>query len=154
MILDQLQNAASYASLHPRLKQAFDFLNSVHLDQLQPGQIEVDGKDLYVLVQQYQPKSVEEGKWEAHRIYFDVQYLHTGCERIDYAPLDTMKTGQYDPVKDYLPMTGSGQPLILTPGTFAVFFPQDAHKPGLIAKNQELVKKIVVKCRIDMNSQL
>jgi len=39
--------------------------------------------------------------------------------------------------------------LLATPDKFFIFFPSDAHKPGLIAGKADSVKKIVIKLRID-----
>ena len=37
----------------------------------------------------------------------------------------------------------------MRPGLFAVFFPQDAHMPGLAVDQPEPVKKMVIKIRWD-----
>ncbi|NTV77854.1 MAG: DUF386 domain-containing protein, partial [Clostridiales bacterium] len=50
--------------------------------------------------------------------------------------------------RDFQAMTGSGSTLNLTAGTFAVFFPQDAHMPGLTVEAPTKVKKVVVKCEL------
>ncbi|MHB8088995.1 MAG: YhcH/YjgK/YiaL family protein, partial [Anaerolineaceae bacterium] len=93
-------------------------------------------------------KPLAEGKWEAHRRYLDVQYMLSGCERIDFALLHTMKLGEYNAEKDFQAMSGSGSTLNLVEGSFAVFFPQDAHMPGLAVGKPEWVKKVVVKCEL------
>ncbi len=146
MIYDQLSNSALYQSIHPRLKQAFDYLRSTDLDTLSPGRFELDGNTLFVLVQEYEPKPVEQGKWEAHRRYVDVQYMLRGCERIDHGLIDHMQLGEYNPEKDFQALNGQGQTLSLQEGSFAVFFPQDAHMPGLTSDDTGIVKKIVLKC--------
>jgi YhcH/YjgK/YiaL family protein len=148
MIFDMLANASLYEAITPRLKIAFDYLRSTDLSTLPVGRIAVDGSHVYVMVQEYTTKPLSEGKWESHRRYIDVQYMHSGTERIDFALLNTMKLGEYVAEKDFQAMSGSGNPLILVPGSFAVFFPQDAHMPGLAIGEPSQVKKIVVKCEL------
>jgi YhcH/YjgK/YiaL family protein len=148
MIYDILENSSLYEGIHPRLKQAFSYLNSNDLFALQPGRIDLDGDSLYVLVQEYSTKLLDEGKWESHRRYFDVQYMLDGCERIDFALLNTMSLGEYNPEKDFQAMSGNGQTLYLCAGSYAIFFPQDSHKPGLTTGVLTPVKKIVLKCEL------
>lgn len=39
--------------------------------------------------------------------------------------------------------------LLMTPGTYAVFFPEDVHRPFCMVEQPERVKKIVVKIDLD-----
>ena len=148
MIYDLLTNAALYSTLHPRLKQAYEFLQQTDLEKLEPGRFDLDGDALYVLVQEYAPKPLSDGKWEAHHRYMDVQFMLRGCERIDFGLIDHMQLGEYIPDKDFQALDGQGQTLLLEEGSFVIFFPQDAHMPGLMTDNTGVVKKIVVKCLI------
>jgi YhcH/YjgK/YiaL family protein len=148
MIFDTLSHSTLYASITPRLKIAFDYLTSTDLAELPVGRIDLDGNHVYAMVQEYTTKPLEEGKWEAHRRYLDVQYMLRGSERIDFALLNSMKLGEYIAEKDFQAMSGSGNPLNLVEGSFVVFFPQDAHKPGLVVGAPSQVKKIVVKCEL------
>jgi YhcH/YjgK/YiaL family protein len=52
----------------------------------------------------------------------------------------------YDPEKDvnFFSNTKNGCPLVMTPGCFAIFFPQDTHKP-LVRHQQNFTKKMVIK---------
>jgi len=42
-----------------------------------------------------------------------------------------------------------GLSLDLSAGYFAIFYPEDAHMPGLAVEGPESVKKVVVKVRVD-----
>ncbi len=148
MIFDMLSNCQFYKDITARLDIAFDYLTSTDLASLPIGRIDLDGEHVYVLVQEYLTKRPDQGFWEAHRRYLDVQYIHSGCERIDVALLNTMKLGEYAPERDFQALTGTGSPLNMVAGSFAIFFPQDAHMPGLACGMQLQVKKIVVKCEM------
>ena len=51
----------------------------------------------------------------------------------------------YDGTKDVAFFLGAGDWLTLTPGRFAIFFPQDVHLPCIQANAAQRVRKIVVK---------
>ena len=42
MIIDTLDNADKYISLHPRFAKAFEFIKSQNLETLEPGKFEID----------------------------------------------------------------------------------------------------------------
>lgn len=148
MIQDILENSSRYEALSPRFAKAFAFLRTVDGTQT-PGRHEIDGDDVFALVQTYATKPVESALFEAHRKYIDVQYLHQGRETILWAPLAAMKeaTMLYDDSKDAalwkrVPDT---TPLHLSAGHFAILFPEDAHAPCVEWENSQDVFKVVVK---------
>jgi len=148
MIFDQLARASRYVGLEQDFAAAFNYLSTHDLAGLPPGRIDLQGNDLYALVQEYSTKPFEQGAWEAHRRYIDVQCLVSGRERIYCAPLERLRAGVYVPEKDFLPLTGSGPWLDLSAGDFAIFFPEDAHMPGRTIEGPTAVKKVVVKVRV------
>ena len=90
MILDTLDNAARYESLNSRFAKAFAFLRTVDGTQ-ELGRHDLDGDACFALVQTYESKPIEKAKFEAHRKYIDVQFIHSGRETIVWAPLSSMK---------------------------------------------------------------
>jgi len=149
MIFDSLQNASTYLKLNSRFQQAFEFLQSPEFATLPAGKYELDGKDLYVAIDEYTTKAEGQGKWESHRKYIDIQLMIQGSERIFIAPLEKMEQGEYIPAKDFLPLFGNGESLTLTSGQFMIFFPQDAHKPSMAVDVPTAVKKAVVKVAVE-----
>ncbi len=149
MIADRLSNAHLYAAIHPRFVSAFEYLQRTDLQSLPVGRIELDGKNLYVMVQEYQTKLPEQGRWEAHRRYIDVQYVLSGKEIIRYANLGRLTLGEYDPERDFQALSGEGDNLSASSGDFVILFPQDAHMPGMAIDTPIPVKKIVVKVAVD-----
>ncbi len=49
------------------------------------GRHDLDGDDLFALVQEYTTRAADECVWEAHRRYIDVQFVVTGAERMGVA---------------------------------------------------------------------
>ena len=149
MILDQLEHASSYYSLGERFIRGFQFLQRREFERLGEGRHEILGTDLFAMVQSYDAKPIEQGKWEAHRTYADIQYIASGREMIGIAPLDQMTvTEAYDEARDVAFFTGSGQMFTLSAGGFAIFLPHDAHMPSLHVERPERVFKVVMKVRL------
>lgn len=145
MITDTITNRHLYRALNPKLGRAFDFIQETDLSALGVGKYVIDGEEIYALVQEFNAKPQEEGLWEAHRRYIDLQYVIRGAEQIGYAHLGRLTPGEYDDAKDWLPLSGEGDFITLNAGYFAIFMPEDAHMPGLAAGPDTAVKKLVVK---------
>ena len=147
MIVDCLSQAPLYYGLGSRIKQALLFLQSEDLARKAPGRYELDGENLFALIQQYETKPLSAGNWEAHRRYTDVQYVAEGTELMGFAPLGRLQiTREYQAAEDCLWLAGSGDFLTVHAGMFVIFSPCDAHMPGLVAASRpQQVKKVVVK---------
>ena len=148
MIFDTLENAAFYGSLNPLFEKAFRFLQKTDLANLPVGRIDLEGDALYALVQEYTTRDPEQGNWEAHRNYIDIQYVVSGAEKMGFANLKTMDLGEYVPERDFQALSGKGNEVAVFAGSFAVFFPQDAHLPGKWIGNPAPVRKVVFKVKV------
>lgn len=148
MILDRIENSTLYLALHPRFKQAFEYLSQIDIHTISVGRHEVDGDAMYALVQEYTTKQKGEGKWEAHRRYIDLQYVVQGTEGMGYANIHHLKQGEYVPEKDFLPLFGEGSQVILKSGCFVLLFPEDAHMPNMAVGEPSSARKIVLKIAV------
>lgn len=157
MILSDLAHLSTQMALPPGLAKALDFLMKSQSKDLPLGRVEIDGKNVYALVQAYDTLPVTpEIKFEAHRQYIDIQFIQTGEEVMGWTALEKLKTlTPYDPDKDVcygkLP-ADEMTPLRVFAGQAAVFFPEDAHAPKLAFSSPAPVKKIVVKVAVDAMS--
>lgn len=150
MILDRLTNAAHYRKLHPLFAQAFDALQAEDWTQRKDGRYELAGPRLYAMVQRYQSKPREQGKWEAHRRYIDIQYVAAGAEQLGWADRDSLRiTDSYDEAKEAMFLAGDGSFVKVAAGSFVVFLPHDAHMPGIALAGPEPVTKVVLKVAVD-----
>lgn len=148
MIVDHINNSHLYYALSPRIRNAFDYIHQVDLTSINVGRYEIDGENLYAMVQQYNTKPKESGTWEAHRRYIDLQFVIQGTERIGYANLGCLTQGEYNPNKDFLPLYGEGDFLTLKNGDFVILMPEDAHMPGIVVDTLSPVKKMVIKISV------
>lgn len=150
MICDRLENASWYQGLPRRIVRALEFLR--HGDPLSHalGRHDLEGDQLFALVQEYSTRGPAECRFEAHRRYCDVQFVASGVERIDVANIAAMTVVEpYDATKDVAFFSGDGDPLTMRAGTFAIFAPQDVHRPCIAHGAPQLVRKIVLKVQLD-----
>lgn len=150
MIVDKLKNARWYYGSGKKIQMALEWLQKTHLAGMTPGRYEIDGTNVYALVQEYTSKPRDPaqgaGKLEAHRKYIDVQYIVSGVEQIGYANTEDAKvTVPYDESKDVLFVDAPCDFVTLRAGMFMLLGPNDAHMPGIMAISSQPVRKVVVK---------
>ena len=149
MITDSLENASLYHSMHPLFNKAFDFLKQPGLACLSTGKYEIDGDKLFCIIAKETGRGREEATLEAHRKYIDIQYVIDGTEEMGWKPTRKCKNvkSEYDAKKDIVfyndePDSWS----IVQKGSFAIFFPEDAHAP-LVSDGK--IHKVVIKVLVD-----
>lgn len=144
--------AVSYFKNSERWDSAFTFLKNNDLASLEAKRHDLDGDNLFVSITDYNTKNEEDANYEAHRKYIDIQYVVSGAEMIDITPLSLKDSvyQAYDDTKDIeFFSVKEGKAFKADPELFFIFFPEDAHKPGLKIDTIAPVRKVVVKVRID-----
>lgn len=149
MILDRIENAPLYYAIHKRFQQAFEYIAGIDIHAIPVGRHEIDGANLYALVQEYETKLKEQGKWEAHRRYIDLQYVVQGAEGFGYTNIHHLQQGEYDAGKDFLPLQGEGDFITVKSGYFILLLPEDAHMPGMAIGESAPIRKIVLKIAVE-----
>jgi YhcH/YjgK/YiaL family protein len=145
MIIDVLENVNLYREVNSKFNKAFNFLRNMDLLKLDMGKYEIEGTNIYAIVDNYFTRSKGEGLWEAHRRYIDIQFVVKNKEQMGYASLGQMQNcTEYDQEKDILFFKGTGSYFIMPAGTFVILTPQDVHMPGIAIEKSEAVKKILV----------
>lgn len=153
MIIDKIDNMPLYKNSTAWLK-AMDFLKNISAD-CEDGEYEIEGESVFARVMTYDTKPLQEAFPEAHIKYLDIQTVLSGKELAMCLPLGDLdlKT-PYDDQTDlafYYPKIPALSEIILTPGYFAVFFPEDAHMPSIsINASPCRVKKVVIKIAVDV----
>jgi YhcH/YjgK/YiaL family protein len=151
MILDTIAKAGQYKAITRRFASAFDFINGMS-SRIAVGRHDVDGENVYAIVQKYTTRGNKRCQLEAHKRYIDIQYLYAGREIILWAPLSCLG-GVATPYNDtndaalygFVP---TARPLRICAGEFAILFPEDAHAPGCMWGAPCEVTKVVVKVRV------
>lgn len=150
MILTTLADSAPYEALGPRIAAGLRWLRSMD-PAIADGRHAIDGDEVFALVSTYDTVPGTEKRFETHVRHVDLQYVADGQERILHAPAAALSVETpYDPAADIAfyaepPFASS---LLMRRGDLAVFYPDDAHKPGCMAGARHTVKKVVVKVRV------
>lgn len=128
--------------------EAFAFIKDHDLETLSNGKHEIDGENVFASVTEGPTKYIDSTQWESHRKYIDLQYVIDGEELIAVNPVaHSTLTRPYDAKRDAANYTAHGKTYKATPTTFFIFFPTDAHRPGITPGGNKVVKKLVVKVR-------
>ena len=150
MIIDTIQNASKYFSIHPSFAKAFDYIGKTDLDTIEMGRYEIDGDNLKAIFSNKKGMTAGESiaKFECHNKHIDIQLCIDGVEQIGWKPREKCRAenGGYNVEKDV--QLYNEQPdmfFTLTNGQFAILFPEDVHAP-MIGDNE--IKKLVIKVKI------
>lgn len=152
MIVTDLAHVDRQVPMTASLKKAIAFLRQPETHLLADGRVDIDGENVYALVQRYETVVTDIPKFEYHRKYIDIQYIASGVEVIGWIPADRMAiTGAYDAEKDICfgsAPKGEMTSVHLRRGQLMVFYPEDGHAPKLAADTPAKVLKIVVKVAV------
>jgi len=150
MIADILKNRYLYENISPRIKTSLEYIANTDFSAIEPGKYEIDGENIFVLVQEYDSIPREQGKWECHRKYIDIQYIAEGVEQMGVNNIEKMQVAvEYNPEKDIAFLNGDGDYVTFSKGSYGIFFPEDAHQPRIAPEDiPGKVKKVVVKIKI------
>jgi YhcH/YjgK/YiaL family protein len=150
--INKREFAVSYFKNKQRWEKAFSFFKDNDLSKLEVKRYDIDGDNLFATVSEYLTKNEETTNFEAHRKYIDIQYVISGKETMNIAPLKTAReiVTQYDATKDieFLKVEKIVKHTA-TPSNFFIFFPDDAHRPGIREGVSSPVRKIVIKVKVE-----
>jgi YhcH/YjgK/YiaL family protein len=152
MITSAISNLSFYSNIHPNLAKAIDYILSTNFEEIAPGKYEVQGEEIFYMVNEYSTNPAHECEPEKHKIYTDIQFMIRGEEKFGY----TAFTNQ-QPSTDFLPdndvafYTIPGNKInyiTLRPGEFIIFFPSDIHQPEVYIDEPTTVRKVVFKIKL------
>ena len=147
MIFDSLHHIERYRSLHPGVYQALELLRDTDFGAKADGTYYVDGDNLFYFIQSYEPAPANDTP-EAHTKYIEIQCVLFGAERTNFGTLEDMTEEILPrPEGDIRFYRGATDSITVTAGKFAVFFPGDAHAPGIAIGSPAPVRKVVVKVK-------
>jgi len=150
MIFDKIRHLHRYSV--PMSNAVLKFIADHDCANLPDGEMEIEGRQLFVRIMSYYPKPPVENRFEIHRIYADVQYIVSGAEIMQTARLeDLTPSTDYDAKGDYHFFTANAttSDFIVQAGEFAVFYPNQAHRTSCVYEGYKgLVKKLVFKVKI------
>lgn len=155
MIYGNLYAKETEAAYTEKIQKALKILRETDVTDMHHGKYPIDGDNLILQINEIITGPKETKRPEIHRKYIDVQYMVEGHELIGYYPdtkdgeifedrleeEDVLFYKENENVKEIM--------LPMTEGCYAIFFPEDVHRPCCQMNNPEDVKKIVLKIKVD-----
>lgn len=152
MIFDSLYNADSYFTEN-WWQDTLAYIRSA-TRSLEDGVHPVRTDAIVARVHTGHTRPASEALLESHRAYVDVHVVLDGQETIAVWPADRLNIripyNDKEDVMFYDPPADEGARLTLSPGFFAVFFPQDAHMTQLMDRRPTAIKKLVMKISVKL----
>lgn len=150
MFFSNVSIAKKYNYLEDKFLAAYKWLEETDIAALPAGSYPVLGDTVIANIQEYTSIQWEEGSFETHEKFFDIQYVVSGKELFGVCKREGLVVKTRDEANDlifYEEPALSGR-VLLEAGDLIVVAPEDAHKPRIQADGPEPVKKVVVKVAV------
>ena len=153
MIRTTWENIYRYEKMVPGAKQVFERLDQLLKEPFKEGHYVINGDTAFINAIEIETKEVQKSVMEAHKKYADILVCVSGCENVGWSDLKNIKRiiRTYDDSDDSiiaeLPINFTFIPI--KRNDVLIFFPEDAHAPGMIDIKKQKVCKLVAKVRID-----
>lgn len=148
MIVADLKNCHRYYSIHPGIQKVLNYIKQTDFSNIMFGRIELEGKRLFINIDEPTLISRSQQKLEFHRKYIDIQVPLLQSEEMGWADLNNLGKAdiEYDETKDYGLYTCPAESYFTVRlGQFAIFFPEDAHAPIIgNGKQRKLIGKVLL----------
>ena len=150
MILGTVRYPSRYGGLGVGVRKGLEYLAAhEELDALPLGRREIEGDALFVDVLETSTVPHAAKPFEAHRRYLDIHITLRGEEWYGYAPVEDLRMIEpYSAERDIALFSGEGIYFQVPQGQFALFFPEDAHKPCVVFREPGSVKKLILKVKV------
>ena len=145
MVTDTLQNLEQYRGLHKNLDTAIDFLKKCDLAALPDGKTVIAGEQVFVDAMEADLREAEGAEYEYHKRYADLQINISGSEYWEWTDKAEL-TNVFQEASDCGLAAGDSKcGGKLGDGRFALFLPEEFHKPSCKNGTCTHVRKAVVK---------
>lgn len=145
MIIGYLNDWKTYERLLPMLEE----IRKIALESGDKPAGRYETEWGFYMIQEGETYPAEEGVFESHKKYLDVQCLVDGFECMEWQDIRKLRTSEaYSEEKDVQFMHGSGNMSEICPGMFYVMFPEDGHKACCHVREAVTYRKVVAKIKI------
>lgn len=137
------------------IRAAIRYCRETDVSGMGESRTELRGGELIVQICDRITGKKEEKLPEVHRRYAELQFMAEGSEYMGFYPDKGDNKILEDCLEEKDTLYYQENPLseevmlLMTPGTYAVFFPEDVHRPFCQAEAPARVKKIVIKIAVD-----
>ena len=137
-----------------RLHKALTFLTDMDTENVKDEKFVIDGENIFGFVTTVETEEKDERRPESHEKHIDIQFLIEGREKIGYKRKSDDLKMVSDQLKEkdicFYDENIDGEVFLdLVPGDFAVFFPDDVHRPQCVSGDNQTIRKSVIKIKVD-----
>ena len=102
------------------------------------------------MVQSFETDLEKNRRFEAHDLYFDIQNLLEGEERIDVIDRSSCELIENPEGKDicFLEPKSAFSQMLLKAGDYLILSPEEAHRPAVAVQKPLPCRKVVVKVKL------
>ena len=141
-------------SIYPKaVQRGIEYLRNTNIMDLKAGKYFIEEDDMFAVVSDMQTAEFDSIKPEIHKEYLDLQYWPEEGEIFGIACMQGNENivEEY-PENDvwYLRDLDKENKILTHKGEFAIFFPNDIHRPGGQIGNSKVIHKCVVKIRVGL----
>lgn len=156
-VVGLLQDVLKHQAFPERITRGLEYLATLTEDAFsglalgEVRRVDLQGDDLFALNQVYETRDHDQAKFESHRRYIDIQYVFEGHETLRLACIDdATPVTEFDAEKDFrLYDAGDYSTISFQKGMVCILYPADLHAPCLHWQGHSLIKKTVIKVRIN-----
>ena len=150
MIVGLLSDVSNHKTVLPgAVVRAIEAVQKLDLAGMATGRYELEGDQLFYLVQDAEPRALADCQAEAHRQYADVQMPVGASERFGFSlpQADLLATEQNFETRDiaFYPTPANEFFMDVAPGAYVVFWPGELHRPCVVIADKTPFRKVVIK---------
>lgn len=146
MITGNIKSIETYKGLSAGIDMAIDFI--LNIGEKTDGDYEIDGKNVYAMINTIQPKSLDDMVYEAHEKYIDLHYMLEGTEVLGYEKTELCTPiTEYNKEEDYRLYNADGNLIKLEKGDFYIVHSFDAHAPECNVDGKRM-RKVIIKIKV------
>lgn len=140
------------------IQKGLDFLRDTDFNQHKVGKIPLEGDLLFAELIETTTKKLSQTNPEIHEKYIDIHYLLLGKEYIGTVPdlgkNILFKTLMPEHDISFYEKIQHETLLEMFPGSYAIFFPQDVHRPCSCIDEETSIRKVVVKIAMSVLNKI
>jgi len=150
MIVTNIKDVNRYKTLSPEIAKAIEYIQSNKWKDLPTDKKRYPIYPNEVEAMRMTYEASEDGTWESHENWIDIQMIISGEEIMRFAPTNTLKKeGEFLKEKDYQKWSGvSTQELLVNQDELIFFFPEDGHIPNIRSIYMGSIDKVVIKVKV------
>jgi YhcH/YjgK/YiaL family protein len=135
MHIGRIGNSAGRADLDAGIRSGIEFIETSLAAGIPEDRSELSIPGAYAIVSTYETAPVR--PFETHARHIDIHAVLAGEEEILHADRNVLRPlGEYNAESDSQFWAGTGEIIRMGVGTYAVFWPQDAHAAGISADDR------------------